>query len=138
MLLQGEVVSNHDELMSNFFAQADALALGKTPIELRSENVRIIFRRYPSSRRLFGPCGPHQPVGGLRSTRCVPLLHQNAPDTILIASHSCSVLAEPDRALPDGGAASTRCSFHPSCALAEPRWSCLMVVCASSIRSRTR
>lgn len=36
---QGEVVSNHDELMSNFFAQADALALGKTPIELRSENV---------------------------------------------------------------------------------------------------
>jgi glucose-6-phosphate isomerase len=37
--LKGEVVSNHDELMSNFFAQADALALGKTPIELRSENV---------------------------------------------------------------------------------------------------
>ena len=33
------MVSNHDELMSNFFAQADALALGKTPIELRSENV---------------------------------------------------------------------------------------------------
>lgn len=32
-------MSNHDELMSNFFAQADALALGKTPIELRSENV---------------------------------------------------------------------------------------------------
>lgn len=25
-----EVVSNHDELMSNFFAQPDALALGKT------------------------------------------------------------------------------------------------------------
>lgn len=38
-MLQGEVVSNHDELMSNFFAQADALALGKTHIELRSENV---------------------------------------------------------------------------------------------------
>ena len=37
--LQGEVVSNHDELMSNFFAQADALAVGKTPVELRSENV---------------------------------------------------------------------------------------------------
>ena len=36
---QGEVVSNHDELMSNFFAQADALAVGKTPVELRSENV---------------------------------------------------------------------------------------------------
>jgi glucose-6-phosphate isomerase len=27
--LQGEPVSNHDELMSNFFAQADALAVGK-------------------------------------------------------------------------------------------------------------
>ncbi len=37
--LQGEVVSNHDELMCNFFAQADALATGKTPVELRAENV---------------------------------------------------------------------------------------------------
>lgn len=27
-------VSNHDELMSNFFAQADALAYGKTAAEL--------------------------------------------------------------------------------------------------------
>lgn len=26
--LEGEAVSNHDELMSNFFAQPDALALG--------------------------------------------------------------------------------------------------------------
>ena len=34
---QGEVVSNHDELMCNFFAQADALAMGKTPIELRAQ-----------------------------------------------------------------------------------------------------
>ena len=25
-----EVVNNHDELMSNFFAQPDALAVGKT------------------------------------------------------------------------------------------------------------
>ena len=38
-MLQGEVVSNHDELMCNFFAQADALATGKTAIELRAENV---------------------------------------------------------------------------------------------------
>ena len=30
------MVSNHDELMCNFFAQADALATGKTPIELRA------------------------------------------------------------------------------------------------------
>ena len=33
------MVSNHDELMCNFFAQADALATGKTPIELRAGNV---------------------------------------------------------------------------------------------------
>ncbi|KAA8497745.1 Glucose-6-phosphate isomerase, cytosolic 1 [Porphyridium purpureum] len=32
--LPGEPVSNHDELMSNFFAQADALAYGKTPQEV--------------------------------------------------------------------------------------------------------
>lgn len=37
--MQGEVVSNHDELMCNFFAQADALATGKTAVELRAENV---------------------------------------------------------------------------------------------------
>jgi len=37
--LKGEIVSNHDELMCNFFAQADALAVGKTDVELRSENV---------------------------------------------------------------------------------------------------
>lgn len=37
--LKGEMVSNHDELMSNFFAQPDALAYGKTPDELRSEKV---------------------------------------------------------------------------------------------------
>lgn len=30
--LDGEAVSNHDELMCNFFAQADALAYGKTMI----------------------------------------------------------------------------------------------------------
>ena len=37
--LASEIVSNHDELMSNFFAQADALAYGKTADELRAENV---------------------------------------------------------------------------------------------------
>ncbi|XP_077224687.1 glucose-6-phosphate isomerase, cytosolic-like isoform X2 [Tasmannia lanceolata] len=37
--LKGEVVSNHDELMSNFFAQPDALAYGKTPEELLSEKI---------------------------------------------------------------------------------------------------
>lgn len=29
--VSGEVVNNHDELMSNFFAQPDALAYGKVP-----------------------------------------------------------------------------------------------------------
>ncbi|XP_062099432.1 glucose-6-phosphate isomerase, cytosolic-like isoform X1 [Humulus lupulus] len=37
--LKGEVVSNHDELMSNFFAQPDALAYGKTVEQLQKENV---------------------------------------------------------------------------------------------------
>jgi glucose-6-phosphate isomerase len=37
--LKNEVVSNHDELMCNFFAQADALANGKSEMELRSEQV---------------------------------------------------------------------------------------------------
>lgn len=37
--LKGELVSNHDELMSNFFAQPDALAYGKTIEQLQKENV---------------------------------------------------------------------------------------------------
>ncbi|KAK3038115.1 hypothetical protein RJ639_029569, partial [Escallonia herrerae] len=37
--LKDEVVNNHDELMSNFFAQPDALAYGKTPEQLLNENV---------------------------------------------------------------------------------------------------
>ncbi|KAH7684793.1 glucose-6-phosphate isomerase protein [Dioscorea alata] len=37
--LKGEVVSNHDELMSNFFAQPDALAYGKAPEQLFNEKV---------------------------------------------------------------------------------------------------
>lgn len=35
----GESVSNHDELMANFFAQPDALAVGKTEAEVRAEGV---------------------------------------------------------------------------------------------------
>ena len=35
--LKGEPVSNHDELMSNYFAQADALAYGKTAEEVAAE-----------------------------------------------------------------------------------------------------
>jgi glucose-6-phosphate isomerase len=37
--LPGEPVDNHDELMSNFFAQPDALAYGKTEAELQKEGV---------------------------------------------------------------------------------------------------
>lgn len=37
--LAGEEVSSHDELMSNFFAQPDALALGKTSAECAAEGV---------------------------------------------------------------------------------------------------
>merc|ERR1719254_459775 len=36
--LKGEIVSNHDELMCNFFAQADALSFGKSAEDLRADN----------------------------------------------------------------------------------------------------
>lgn len=50
---EGEPVSNHDELMSNFFAQPDALACGKTPEELISEGVPehlIVHKTFPGNR----------------------------------------------------------------------------------------
>ena len=37
--IEGELVSNHDELMANFFAQPDALAYGKDEATLRKEAV---------------------------------------------------------------------------------------------------
>jgi len=51
--LAGEPVSNHDELMSNFFAQPDALALGKTAEELKAEGVPeklIAHKTFPGDR----------------------------------------------------------------------------------------
>lgn len=51
--LPGEPVANHDELMSNFFAQPDALALGKTPDELRTAGVPpqlIPHKTFPGDR----------------------------------------------------------------------------------------
>lgn len=54
--LKGEIVSNHDELMCNFFAQADALAYGKGPVQLRSENVPdhlIPHRAFQGNRPSF-------------------------------------------------------------------------------------
>lgn len=44
--LEGEVVSNHDELMSNFFAQPDALAYGKTIEQLEKEGVAKELRTH--------------------------------------------------------------------------------------------
>jgi len=51
--LEGEPVSGHDELMSNFFAQPDALALGKTADELKAEGVPdklIAHKTFPGDR----------------------------------------------------------------------------------------
>ncbi|CAH0476821.1 unnamed protein product [Peronospora belbahrii] len=44
--LPGELVSNHDELMSNFFAQPDALARGKSLEDLKAENVPEHLRNH--------------------------------------------------------------------------------------------
>lgn len=51
--LAGEPVSNHDELMSNFFAQPDALAYGKTVAELTAEGVPAALhahKEFPGNR----------------------------------------------------------------------------------------
>ena len=44
--LEGETVSNHDELMSNFFAQPDALANGKTLNDLIQEGIPEELRQH--------------------------------------------------------------------------------------------
>mmetsp|Transcript_807 Transcript_807/g.1508 ORF Transcript_807/g.1508 Transcript_807/m.1508 type:complete len:555 (-) Transcript_807:169-1833(-) len=63
--LEGETVSNHDELMSNFFAQPDALACGKTAQELRAEGVpellvphKVFSGNRPSSILLMKDLSP--------------------------------------------------------------------------------
>ncbi len=51
--LAGETVPNHDELMSNFFAQPDALAYGKTKEELIAESVPVVLhnhKEFPGNR----------------------------------------------------------------------------------------
>lgn len=51
--LDGEPVSNHDELMSNFFAQPDALAYGKSAQQLRDEGVPeelVAHKTFPGNR----------------------------------------------------------------------------------------
>jgi len=63
VMLPGEPVSNHDELMSNFFAQPDALALGKTAEELKADGVpeKLVSHKTftgdrPSLSLLLGVC----------------------------------------------------------------------------------
>ncbi|PXF43104.1 Glucose-6-phosphate isomerase, cytosolic [Gracilariopsis chorda] len=51
--LDGEPVSNHDELMSNFFAQPDALAFGKSAEQCRAEGVPeelVPHKTFPGNR----------------------------------------------------------------------------------------
>lgn len=57
---QDEIVSNHDELMCNFFAQADALAYGKSREELRAQNVPdylIPHRSFTGATKTVACCG---------------------------------------------------------------------------------
>merc|ERR1711988_542943 len=63
--LDGEAVSNHDELMSNFFAQPDALALGKTADQCRQDGVpenlvehKVFTGDRPSLSILMPVCNP--------------------------------------------------------------------------------
>lgn len=49
-------MSNHDELMSNFFAQPDALAYGKSIVELKEEGVPealLAHKEFPGNRPSF-------------------------------------------------------------------------------------
>ncbi|CAK51434.1 glucose-6-phosphate isomerase [Eimeria tenella] len=64
--LEGEEVSNQDELMSNFFAQPDALAFGKTKEELKKEGVsetliphKTFQGNRPSTMLLLPECNPY-------------------------------------------------------------------------------
>ncbi|CAE7750664.1 ENO, partial [Symbiodinium sp. CCMP2456] len=64
--LDGEPVSNHDELMSNFFAQPDALALGKTAEELKADGIpekliphKVFTGDRPSNSLLLPVCDPY-------------------------------------------------------------------------------
>lgn len=64
--LPGEAVSNHDELMANFFAQPDALAYGKTAAQVRAEGVdealvphKVFPGNRPSTSLLLGKLTPY-------------------------------------------------------------------------------
>jgi len=58
--------SNHDELMCNFFAQADALAIGRSKEELKEANVPEVLQEHkmfsgnrPSLSLLFEELNPY-------------------------------------------------------------------------------
>lgn len=60
LCVDGEYLSSHDELMSNFFAQPDALANGKTPEQVRAEGTpedlvlhKTFYGNRPSFSLLF-------------------------------------------------------------------------------------
>nr|MBA3687163.1 glucose-6-phosphate isomerase [Planctomycetota bacterium] len=64
--LKGEPVANHDELMANFFAQPDALAVGKTAEQCRAEGVsdalvphKVFAGNRPSNVLLLERLGPY-------------------------------------------------------------------------------
>ncbi len=66
VVLKGEVVSNQDELMANFFAQPDALAVGKTAAEVKAEGVadalvphKVFTGNRPSNAILFEVLTPY-------------------------------------------------------------------------------
>jgi glucose-6-phosphate isomerase len=65
-LVEGAKVSNHDELMANFFAQPDALAVGKTAEECRAEGLpealiphKVFPGNRPSNVLLLERLDPH-------------------------------------------------------------------------------
>ncbi len=65
MKVRGEPVDNHDELMANFFAQPDALAIGKSEAEVRAEGVaealvphKVFEGNRPSNVLLFDELNP--------------------------------------------------------------------------------
>jgi glucose-6-phosphate isomerase len=68
--LEGEAVSNHDELMSNFFAQPDALAYGKTEVDRFNELILLyLIVKFQSELRAEGVSEmllPHKEFPGNR------------------------------------------------------------------------
>jgi len=73
VMLAGEPVSNHEELMANFFAQPDALALGKDIEALKAQGVPEALQEH----KLFGGDRPSFSLlffGALDAFKCGQLL----------------------------------------------------------------